>query len=87
MYGRFAGIDRVVFTQWLYDVLIPSNHDWLLLGDFNYMRAPDNRNKPGGNIHDMITFNDIIRKQQLIELPVKGRTYTWSNMQNDPLLE
>ena len=51
------------------------------------MRAPDNRNKPGGNIHDMITFNDIIRKLQLIELPVKGRTYTWSNMQIDPLLE
>ena len=57
------------------------------MGDFNYIRDPDNRNKPGGNIHDMITFNDIIRQQQLIELPVKGRTYTWSNMQTDPLLE
>lgn len=32
-------------------------------------------------------FNDIIRKQSLIELPIKGRSYTWSNMQQDPLLE
>lgn len=32
----------------------------------------------------MTTFNDIIRSQQLIELPIKGRAYTWSNMQIDP---
>ena len=35
----------------------------------------------------MITFNDFIRSQALIELPIKGREYTWSNMQLDPLLE
>ena len=35
----------------------------------------------------MITFNDFIRAQCLIELPIKGRAYTWSNMQMDPLLE
>ena len=66
---------------------IPNGQDWLFLGDFNYMRAPDNRNKPGGNMQDMLTFNDIIHKQQLIELPVQGHAYTWSNMQIDPLLE
>ena len=35
----------------------------------------------------MIAFNDFIRPQQLIELPIKGRAYTWSNMQTDPFLE
>lgn len=35
----------------------------------------------------MIMFNDFIRSQSLIELPIKGRAYTWSNMQLDPLLE
>ena len=35
----------------------------------------------------MITFNDFIRSQGLIELPIKGRSFTWSNMQLDPLLE
>ena len=57
------------------------------MGDFNYIRSPTNRNKPGGNINDMITFNDFIRTQGLIELPLKGRSFTWSNMQDDPLLE
>lgn len=35
----------------------------------------------------MFTFNDFIREQQLIEIPIKGRNYTWSNMQQEPLLE
>ena len=37
-----------------------SNHDWLLLGDFNYLRAPDNRNKPGGCPNDMFTDRTIL---------------------------
>jgi exonuclease III len=35
----------------------------------------------------MLIFNDIIRSQNLTELAIKGRKYTWSNMQQDPLLE
>ena len=37
VYGPCTGTDRDVFTQWLYNVQIPNNQDWLLLGDFNYM--------------------------------------------------
>ena len=66
---------------------IHSDADCLFLGDFNYIRGPENRNKPGVDPNDISTFNDIIRKKELIELPVKGRAYTWSNMQIDPLLE
>ena len=57
------------------------------MGDFNFIRAPENRNKPGGSMNDMYTFNDFIRCQSLIELPIKGRSFTWSNMQLNPLLE
>uniref|UniRef100_A0A453G251 Uncharacterized protein n=1 Tax=Aegilops tauschii subsp. strangulata TaxID=200361 RepID=A0A453G251_AEGTS len=32
-------------------------------------------------------FNEIIGHLGLLELPIKGRSYTWSNMQDDPLLE
>ena len=35
----------------------------------------------------MFTFNDFIREQCLTELPIKGRNFTWSNMQQTPLLE
>ena len=81
VYGPCTGPAREDFIQWMYDMDIRSNDDCLLLGDFNFIRGPDNRNKPGGDPNDMCTFNDIIRQQNLIELPLKGRLYTWSNMQ------
>ena len=46
----------------------------------------DNRNKAGADLNDIFLFNDIISHLGLLELPVKGRSYTWSNMQRDPLL-
>lgn len=87
IYGPCSGVERDTFTNWLYNLDIQADEDCLLLGDFNYIRGPENRNKPGGNHNEMFTFNDIIRTQNLIELPLKGRAYTWSNMQQDPLLE
>ena len=87
VYGPCQGELREAFTTWLFELDIPSSEDWLILGDFNYIRSPDNRNKPGGNVQDMFTFNDFIREQNLTELPIKGRAYTWSNMQHQPLLE
>jgi hypothetical protein len=35
---------------------------------------------------DIATFNEIISYLGLIELPIKGRSFTWSNMQTNPLL-
>lgn len=87
IYGPCQGDQRTSFTNWLFDLDIPSTEDWLLLGDFNYIRSPENRNKPGGDVNDMFTFNDFIREQCFTELPIKGRNFTWSNMQQTPLLE
>jgi hypothetical protein len=58
-----------------------------VLGDFNFIREPSNRNKPGGDVNDMLLFNEAISNLGLVELPLKGRKFTWSNMQQDPLLE
>ena len=87
VYGLCQGEQHDKFTQWVFDIDIPPAEDWLLLGDFNYIHSPDNCSKPGGNVHDMFTFNDFIRQQMLTEIPIKGRSYTWSNMQQNPLLE
>lgn len=35
----------------------------------------------------MLSFNEAISALALIEFPVKGRKYTWSNKQDSPLLE
>jgi hypothetical protein len=55
--------------------------------DFNFIRKPSDRNKPGGDVNDMLIFNEAISNLGLIELPLMGKRFTWSNMQQDPLLE
>jgi hypothetical protein len=59
----------------------------LLLGDFNFIRYQENRNNDGGDTNDMFLFNEIIGHLGLLELPLKGRKYTWSNMQDSHMLE
>jgi len=66
---------------------MPKDVKWLILGDFNLIRAQENRNKPGGNIEEMFMFNDAISAKGLTEIPLQGKKYTWSNMQTPPLLE
>jgi len=34
-----------------------------------------------------MVFNEVISNLGLLEMPLKGRNYTWSNMQSVPLLE
>jgi hypothetical protein len=35
----------------------------------------------------MMNFSSAIQALVLEEIPLKGRNFTWSNMQDDPLLE
>jgi hypothetical protein len=58
----------------------------MLIGDFNFYRSPEDRNK-GGNYNDMKILNSIIFHHGLMEIPLKGGNFTWSNMQKNPLLE
>jgi hypothetical protein len=87
VYGPCSGIERDQFVKWLHDLDISFHENWLLVGDFNFMRSIDNHNKPSVDMHDIFIFNEIISHLGLIELPLKGRSYTWSNMQDSPLLQ
>jgi exonuclease III len=66
---------------------VPDETDWIIMGDFNFISQPSDRNKPHGDVNDMLIFNEAIGNLGLIELPMKGRKFTWSNKQQDPLLE
>jgi hypothetical protein len=87
IYGPCASYEKASFIYCLFNFDTSSFEDWILAGDFNLMRSPENRNRPGGNISDMLLFNDIIQHLDLAEISVVGRSFTWSNMQPDPLLE
>lgn len=87
VYGPSQDQLRDDFVTWLHDIDIPDNSNWLFLGDFNFYRSTGNINKPGGNLNDIFIFNEVISHLGLLEIPIKGRALTWSNMQEYPLLE
>lgn len=59
--------------------------DWLIVGDFNLLRKPED--KEGVDPNEIFLFNEAISKLDLIELPLHGRHFTWTNKQFPSLLE
>jgi endonuclease/exonuclease/phosphatase family metal-dependent hydrolase len=66
---------------------MPASMHWLVVGDFNLYRHPDDRNRLGADHSEMFLFNESISKLGLIELQLRGQRFTWSNKQHSPLLE
>ena len=66
---------------------MPEDDDWLVVGDFNLLRKPKDRNREGADLNEIFLFNEAINKLDLIELPLHGRQFTWTNKQFPPLLE
>lgn len=64
----------------------PDDTPWLVLGDFNLTRFPQNKNNDLFNHREASLFNDAINSLGLIELPLLDRAYTWSNRRDTPTL-
>jgi len=59
----------------------------LIGGDFNIIRFACEKNKPGGVQRFSDMFNTLIDFHELRELVMTGGKFTWSNNQEDALLE
>jgi hypothetical protein len=66
---------------------MPDNIDWSVVGDFNLIRKAEDRNKSGANANEIFMFNEALSALGLVEIPLKGRAFTWSNKQDSPPLE
>jgi exonuclease III len=60
VYGPCSGQERHNFTSWLNSLNIEDDINWMLLGDFNFYRSLQDRNREGGNMNGIMTFNEII---------------------------
>ena len=60
---------------------MPQEVNWLLAGDFNLIRKPEDRNKPGGDILEIFAFNEALSTLGVVELPLYGKRFTWTNKQ------
>jgi hypothetical protein len=85
IYGPSRSPEKLAFVTWLINFDTNAFENWLLAGDFNLFRSPENRNRPGGDVNEMAMFNSLILDLDLLEIPFSGRSFTWSNTQVDPL--
>lgn len=56
------------------------------MGDVNSVRSDAERNKPEGDTRNMNFLNNFISDQEMIDLPLNGSSFTWSNKHDDPFL-
>lgn len=71
--------------NWFGNIQMPNDIDWLVVGDFNLYT--EDRNRPGVNVGDMLLFNNAISSLGIVEIPLHGTKYIWTNKQHPPLLE
>ena len=80
VYGPCTEQNQSEFINWFRSHNIADTDNWIFLGDFNFYRSLQNRNRPGGNLADTLIFNDAIGHLGLVELQLKGNEFTWSNV-------
>ena len=56
------------FLNWLVRAQIREDVEWLLVGDFNLIRNPDDKSKPGGKMSEMLQFNIVISHLGLVDI-------------------
>jgi len=86
IYAPCTPAGKHLFLGWLKNIQMPQEVNWRLAGDFNLVRKPEDRNKPGGDIAEMFSFNEAHSTLGVVELSLHGKRFTWSNKQFSPLL-
>ena len=59
--------DKIEFIDWFQSIHMPADVDWILMGDFIFIRSPSDRNRPDGDVNDILMFNEAISNQDLVE--------------------
>lgn len=52
---------------------------WVIGGDFNITRFVFERQEGLDNLKNIDNCNDLVRETDLIDFPLSGRKFTWSN--------
>lgn len=59
---------------------------WLILGDFNLIHFPREKNNSNFNAPCAAVFNGLINSLSWFELPLSDHLFTWSNKRSPPTL-
>ena len=86
VYGPSDHRHTPAFLQELDQISLNLNEPWIAIGDFNLVRSPDEKSNCMVNQSLVSAFNDSISRLGLMEIPLLGRSFTWTNAQSPPIL-
>lgn len=86
VYAPTAHDDKPAFLAELADIAATIDEPWLILGDFNLTREPQDKNNDNFNHVEAHLFYDTINTLELLEIPLVDRAFTWSNKRDSPIL-
>lgn len=79
VYGPQAEGDKVLFMEELRRIKQHTLSRWMLLGDFNMIYKASEKSNNNINLRLMGRFRAMIEDLELIDFPLLGRRFTWSN--------
>ena len=77
IYGPIADLHRANLWEELSTVRTRWNNPWFLFGNFNIIRCPCERLGYDSFSPAMFAFSDFIENNFLVDLPLKGASFTW----------
>ncbi|KAG2622330.1 hypothetical protein PVAP13_3NG329201 [Panicum virgatum] len=78
--------EKQAFFSEMLDVASSISGPWIILGDFNLVCDPSEKNSTSFDGQEAQCFNDLIHNLALIEIPLVDRAYTWNNKRDIPTL-
>jgi hypothetical protein len=58
VYAPYTPAGKRSFLEWFKHIQMPEQTEWIIVGDFNLIRKPKDRNK--GDVNEMFLFNKAI---------------------------
>jgi hypothetical protein len=86
IYGPQRAEDKTAFLTELEERRSLCPGAWLVIGDFNMILHAAEKNNENLSTTMMARFRDFVNEQELRELYLHGRLYTWSNERRVPTM-
>ena len=86
VYGPQGDGEKMLFLQELRNIRALCNGPWLVAGDFNLIYQAADKNNANLDRAMMGRFRRFLDDNDLLELPLLGRKFTWSNERRSPTL-
>ena len=84
VYGPNTDRDRIVLWEELAGLISWWDASWCIGGDFNVVRFPSEKSRQAPFISAMQEFLEFIADFGLLDTPLEGGKFTWSNNRATP---